>query len=57
MYIISKVEYFAENHKEDAAFIMIRNWQEQDEDASAADLVYKLEGLKLKNVATEVFKM
>jgi len=50
------VEFFAETHKESAAMAMIQNWQEQDEDATAAELIYKLEGMHLKDIVAEVFK-
>lgn len=53
----AQVDYFVETHKEDAAFCMLKNWQEQDEDANAANLVYTLEGLKLKHLGNEVFKL
>lgn len=35
---------------------MLQRWQEQDDDPTAADLVYILEGLKMQDLATEVFK-
>ncbi|CAL8101775.1 unnamed protein product [Orchesella dallaii] len=51
-----EVEYFAEHHKDDAAITMLKNWQDQDDDATVADLIYQLEGIKLKQLVAEVFK-
>jgi hypothetical protein len=52
---IQQVEYFDSEKKADAGTYMLKMWTEQEkEDATVADLLYQLEGLKLLELAKSV---
>lgn len=51
-----QIEFFESEKGKDAGSWMLKMWTEQEkEDATAADLLYQLEGLKLRELVREVF--
>jgi len=50
------VEYFESEKKTNAGEYMLKMWTEQEkDDATVADLLYQLEGLKLRNLVNSIF--
>jgi hypothetical protein len=48
--------YFETEKGKDAGTYMLKMWTDQEnEDATAADLLYQLEGLKLRELVREIF--